>query len=171
MDGVQLALKRMFIDSAWNSFERYFVFMMVGYFITYNIAYGYNVMNSEYHFYSLSTISTNIVSLFIVPLALSIDVNFREKHQYKEEERLLFAELFVFNVLLLDVVLQLQYGLLVSFVDSTAINSDDLAVNTLWTFFAFCNKFWLSKLMKMFMYKVLFHDKCVRPPKCQRVPK
>eukprot|EP01084_Bolivina_argentea_P136118 239753_1 len=166
-NGVQIALKRMFIQSKWNSFERYFVIMMIGLFVSYNMAYEY-AGDKDYTFYSLAAINMNIRFSFIVPLALSLDINLRNHHKCKNK-LLLCTELFVFNILLLNIVFELLYALFVYIIDSESVNTNTLAI-TIWTLYGFCTKFWISKLMQMFAFKIIYHNYCVRPPKCQKVP-
>ena len=160
------------IECNWKSFERYFAVLLVGFLISYNITAEY-IYEKDYEFFSLATINTNICSLFIVPLVFSIDINIYEMKHVNLHHRklLLYIDLFVFNILLLNIVFELQYGLLTYFIDSTiSVNVNDLFTQTTWRAFGFCNKFWISKLMKMFAVKILHHQRCVGPLKCRHVP-
>ena len=77
--------------------------------------------------------------------------------------------MYVINVLFLNIIIILKYNILVYLIESNTFHDGMTVIqSTGWSLYGFCNNYLMSRLIKMFGSKIIFHDRKVRPPKCEK---
>ena len=90
-----------------------------------------------------------------MPIALSIDFNLYWVKRDNVNKILgiseVYIDIYILNVLLLNILFELQYHLLVYLIETeTLLEKTSLIKKTGWEFFGFCSKYWTTRLIKCF---------------------
>eukprot|EP01084_Bolivina_argentea_P173053 299726_1 len=173
-NGVKNGLLQVMYKSKWYSFDRQYFMVMLGFLISYNLAYDFFVKKQKWNngwTHIMANLFDDIFVCIVIPLVLSIDYNLKSKYEKVDRYKWrLYVQMYLINVLFLNIIIVLKYNILVYLIEETTF-SEGMSVSRSagWSIYGFCNNYLMSRLIKMFGTKILFHDWKARPPKCEKI--
>ena len=132
----------------------------------------YNIMYEVFVTSKWSTIYERISNvlfhsnfyLILVSLSMCIDFNYYKIYS-NDDKKIMMINIIELNLILINSMILICYSILTVMIESeTLMQHNTLFVSTFWMLYGFTNNYITTNLMKLFLRKIIFHEKSSRAP-------
>ena len=144
-----------------DSIDVLYMLILIAWLVIYNITYQVFVTSKWSTIYQRASNVLFHSTYYLILVSSSMCIHFNYYKIYADQsKRLLIINLIELNLILVNATILICYSIIMVMIESqTMVQDSTLMVSTFWMFYGFTNNYVTTNLLKIIVFKIIFHQK------------